>query len=125
MHDKRRRKGETLINFLKGIKTINLFGKGEKTIITYGSTTISVLEALKHGGIEAKVVQPIYLEPLATWELEEFRKEDVIVVEQSSTGLFASLLQEKVGINPKAIIKKYDGRPFEPAELAEDIKEVL
>jgi 2-oxoglutarate ferredoxin oxidoreductase subunit alpha len=58
------------------------------------------------------------------WELDRYRNREIIVVEQSCSGQFASLLREKAQIQPKAVIKKYDGRPFDPVELAEKIKEV-
>ena len=125
MHEKRKRKEESLINYMKSMHTINIYGDNDTVIFTYGSTTMSVLEALKFGNIDARIIQPIYLEPFPTWKLDKFRKSKGIVIEQSCTGLFASLLKEKVGIEPKAIIKKYDGRAFNPKELSEKIKEVI
>ena len=125
MHDKRRKKGDSIVKRMKNMKTINEYGSGDAVIFTYGSTTMSVLEALNHGDIDAKVVQPRYLEPLPIWELEEYMDKDVIVVEQSSEGQFAKLLREKVNIVPKTVIRRYDGRPFEPEKLAEEIKEVI
>jgi len=124
MHDKRRRKGEALVEHLKGMRTVNVYGSSGPVIFTYGSTTMSVLEALRAGSIEAMAVQPKYLEPLPIWEFEKFKGRNIIVVEQSSTGLFATLLKEKAGTEPKAVIRKYDGRPFEPVELADKIREV-
>ena len=123
MQDKRNRKTEAIIDHLKSMHTVNVFGDKGPVIFTYGSTTLSVLEALRAGDIEATVVQPVYLEPLPLWELKKYRGNPVIVVEQSCTGQFATLLQEKIGIEPKAVIKKYDGRPFDPEELALKIKE--
>jgi len=122
MHEKRKRKEEALLEHVKGMRTVNRFGKGPE-ILTYGSTTMSVLEALNAGCIEASVVQPIYLEPFPTWELEGL--DEYIVVEQSCIGQFAQLVQEKTGKKAKAVLKRYDGRPFDPAELAVQIKEVL
>ena len=124
MHDKRRKKGDSIVKKMKDMKTVNEYGSGETVIFTYGSTTMSVLEAVKHGGLDVKIVQPIFLEPLPIWELEEYMDKDVIVVEQSSEGQFAKLLRDKVNIVPKTVIRKYDGRPFEPEQLAEELKEV-
>ena len=123
MQDKRNRKKEAIIEHLKSVRTVNVFGDKGPVILTYGSTAMSVLEALEAGNVEATVVQPIYLEPLPFWELEKYKKNKVIIVEQSCTGQFASLLKEKIGIESKAVIKKYDGRPFDPEELALKIKE--
>jgi 2-oxoglutarate ferredoxin oxidoreductase subunit alpha len=125
MQEKRRRKKKAITDYMMGMHTVNIYGNKGPVILTYGSTTMSVLEALRCGGIEAKVIQPIYLEPLPVWELEKYKESGVIVVELSCEGQFASLLSEKVGIKPKAVIKKYDGRPFDPVELANRIKEVI
>lgn len=46
MHEKRRKKLHSLIQYLKTIRTVNVFGTGEPFIFTFGSTTMSVLESL-------------------------------------------------------------------------------
>jgi 2-oxoglutarate ferredoxin oxidoreductase subunit alpha len=125
MQEKRKRKQKAIIEHMKTMHTVNLFGDKGPVILTYGSTTLSVLEALRAGGIEATVVQPIYLEPFPVWEIEKYKDSEVIVVEQSCEGQFASLLEQRAGIRPKAVIKKYDGRPFDPVELAVKIKEEI
>lgn len=121
MADKRFRKGEAIREYLKGKSTVNVWGDGGTVIFTYGSTAMSVLEALRVGSIRATVVQPAYLEPLPVWELEKYRDRKAIVVEQSRQGQFASLLREKANIEAAVVIRRYDGRPFEPTELAEQI----
>jgi 2-oxoglutarate ferredoxin oxidoreductase subunit alpha len=125
MREKRNRKKNAITDYMMGMHTVNVYGDKGPVILTYGSTTMSVLEALRCGQIEATVVQPIYLEPLPVWELEKYKNSGVIVVELSCAGQFASLLREKVGIEAKAVIKKYDGRPFDPVELANRIKGVI
>ncbi|MFX1321047.1 MAG: 2-oxoacid:acceptor oxidoreductase subunit alpha [Promethearchaeota archaeon] len=125
MHDKRKKKIIVIQDYLKNLNTVNIYGNGEPIIFTYGSTTMSVLEALKYGNIEATVVQPIYLRPLPIWNLKDYTDKENIVVEMSSTGQFATLLREKVGISPKAELKQYNGRPFDPIDLSNKIKEVL
>ena len=126
MHYKRNKKLEALTNYMKGLSTVNIYrGKNPSNIITYGSTTMSVMEALNYGNLNPTVVQPIYLSPLPVWELEEFKNQDNIVVEQSSTGQFAKLIQEKAGLKVKKIIKRYDGRPFDPIELSNKLEEVI
>ncbi|HTW91142.1 MAG TPA: 2-oxoacid:acceptor oxidoreductase subunit alpha [bacterium] len=123
MSDKRRRKGESLSDHVRTLRTVNTFGDRGPVIMTYGSTTLSVLEALRCGGIGATVVQPVYLEPFPAWELSRYAGQEVTVVEQSSTGLFAALLKEKAGITASRVIKRYDGRPFAPEELAAELME--
>jgi 2-oxoglutarate ferredoxin oxidoreductase subunit alpha len=125
MQRKRQRKAKTIVEHMRKMRTVNVFGGKGPVIFTYGSTTMSVLEALASRDIQAMVVQPIYLEPLPIWELEQYRDRNPLVVEQSAAGQFASLLSEKVGIKPKQVINKYDGRSFDPMELATRIEEVL
>ncbi len=126
MHNKRNKKIKTLIEYLKGQNTVKIIrGENPSNIFTYGSTYMSVLEALRYGSLNPTTVAPIYLSPLPTWELEEFKNQDNIVVEQSSTSQFTTLLKEKAGLKVKNTIKQYDGRPFDPIELSKKIKEVL
>jgi len=125
MQEKRQRKRGAIIEHMKRMHTVNVYGDRGPVILTYGSTTLSVLEALRAGDIDARVIQPIYLEPLPVWELERYANHDPIVVEQSASGQFASLLAEKAGIQSKAVIKKYDGRPFDPYKLAEKIRKMV
>jgi 2-oxoglutarate ferredoxin oxidoreductase subunit alpha len=125
MHEKRCRKGETMEKRLRDMRTVNRYGDRGPLIMTYGSTTLSVLEALTAGGIEARVVQPVYLLPFPVWELEDLGGEPPIVVEQSCTGQFASLVADKTGIKAREVIRRYDGRPFEPKELAARIADLI
>ncbi len=123
MHEKRGRKLPALIGRLKGMTTVRRYGSGGPTIVTYGSTTLSVREALRAGGIDATVVQPVYLQPFPEWELSGLRGSAPVVVEQSASGQFATLLRDKLGVEPSAVIRRYDGRPFEPDELASQLRE--
>ena len=126
MHDKRNKKLGALIEYLKGQKTVRtIYGEHPTNIFTYGSTYMSVLEALRYGKMNPTTIAPIYLSPLPVWELKEFKEQDNIVIEQSSTGQFTKLLTEKAGLKIRTSIKRYDGRPFDPIELSKKIKEVL
>ncbi len=126
MHEKRHKKVDALLEYLKDKETVNIIrGEHPTNIFAYGSTYMSVLEALRYGKLNPTTVQPIYLSPLPTWELEEFKDQDNIVVEQSISGQFTQLLKGKAGINVRTTIKRYDGRPFDPIELSQQIKEVL
>lgn len=125
MNDKRNKKINKLEEHLKNINTINIYGEGDPLIFTYGSTTMSVLEALKYSNIKATVVQPVFLNPLPIWDLKVYKNQPSIIVEMSSTGQFGSLLKEKVGISIKSEIRQYNGRPFDPIELSKKLKGVL
>ncbi len=124
MHEKRCRKREALVDHMEDLHTVNVYGERGPTIFTYGSSTLSVLEALRKSDLEATIVQPIYLEPFPVWELEKYEKEGIIV-EQSCAGQFASLLKERAEIMPTAVIRRYDGRPFNPPDLAKNLQEAM
>jgi 2-oxoglutarate ferredoxin oxidoreductase subunit alpha len=124
MHDKRNRKTDTIKDYMKTLDTVNIFGSGDHIIITYGSTLMSVLEAVNSFNIDSTVIQPKYLEPLPVWTLEDYKDKSCTVVEQSAGGQFAYLLREKVGLEINRLINQYDGRPFEPSHLAKMLKEV-
>ena len=126
MHEKRNKKVKAIVNYLKNKKTVNIIrGEHPTNIFAYGSTYMSVLEALRYGKLNPTIIQPIYLSPLPIWELEEFKGQDNIVVEQSISGQFTALLADKAGLKVRKTIKRYDGRPFDPIELSKMIKEVL
>jgi 2-oxoglutarate ferredoxin oxidoreductase subunit alpha len=125
MHDKRQKKAATIVDHLRDTRTVNRFGDKGPLIFTYGSTTMSVLEALRFGGIEATVVQPVYLEPFPVWEFERYVGMTPIVVEQSASGQFATLIGDKTQLKPSAVIRRYDGRAFDPIELAEDLRKEI
>ncbi|MFX0038850.1 MAG: 2-oxoacid:acceptor oxidoreductase subunit alpha [Promethearchaeota archaeon] len=126
MHDKRNKKLKPLIEYLKGKDTVKIIrGENPINIFTYGSTYMSVLEAVQYGNLNPSIVAPIYLSPLPIWELEEFKNQDNIVIEQCSTGQFSELLSEKAGLEVKTSIRQYNGRPFDPIDLSNKIKEVL
>ena len=125
MQEKRHRKRGFLVEGLKSRTCVNRFGDKGPLIVTYGSTTMSVLEALKCGGIDARVVQPVFLEPFPEWELADLQGEDAIVVEQSCDAQLTDLLRRRTGINITASVLQYDGRPFDPEDLAGRLKEVF
>jgi 2-oxoglutarate ferredoxin oxidoreductase subunit alpha len=125
MHDKRHRKEETMKEYMKTMKTVNKFGNDGPLIFTWGSTTMSVLEALEYGDIIARVIQPIYLRPFPIWEIEQYQDEPIITVELNRSGQFSNLIQDKCHINIKKVINQYNARPFEPIDLAKRIKEVI
>jgi len=125
MHDKRASKRDALIETLKEKETVQVFGEGEQILFTYGSTTSSVLEACRADGLDATVVQILYLEPFPVWELKQWRNRPVTVVEQSQMGQFVRLLKERGGLNVTSFVNQYDGRPFDPEALSARLKKEM
>jgi 2-oxoglutarate ferredoxin oxidoreductase subunit alpha len=126
MHKKRRTKQESLIRYLQEkLQTVNEFGAGDPCIFTFGSTTMSVREAVVYADLSCTVVQPIYLQPFPSWNLMKYGGRKAVVVEQNSTGQLEQLLREKIGIMPVSSIRQFDGRPFDPIDLAEQLRKVI
>ncbi|MCU0851495.1 MAG: 2-oxoacid:acceptor oxidoreductase subunit alpha [Candidatus Thermoplasmatota archaeon] len=125
MHIKRRTKQESLVQYLKeNIKTVNEYGSGEPFLFTFGSTTMTVREAVLVSGLQCSVIQLIYLQPFPSWHLQKYSGHKAIIIEQNSTGQLEQLLREKCGIHPITSIRQFDGRPFDPELLAEKLKKV-
>ncbi len=126
MRDKRMRKKKEIKNKVNKLNPVQTYGDGDIVVLTYGSTTMSVLESLKHVDEDIKLVQPIYLRPFPEKELkDEIEGNDKLIsVELSSMGSFTNLLSDK-GVMTDERILKYDGRPFDPKDLANKIKEAI
>jgi len=125
MKRKRLTKQESLIRFLQEkVHTLNEFGSGDLCVFTFGSTTMSVREAVIHADLSCTVVQPIYLQPFPSWKLKKYVGRKAVVVEQNSTGQLEQLLREKNGITPVSSIRQFDGLPFDPVDLAEQLQKV-
>ncbi len=129
MQEKRFKKLQFLLKEQKSKETVKVYGdkKSKNIIICWGSVKGAVLESLKHLKKPAKVVQPLWLEPLDTGKIKSYLKgaKKIIDVEGNITAQLSSLIREKTGIEIKNKILKYDSRPFEPMELAKKINHFL
>lgn len=125
MMEKRARKCKAIEEGLRQIKTVETEGDGKIALVTYGSTTCSVREAAKYLD-DVRIVQVIYLEPFPIWAVEEALQgaEKIVTIELSIDGQFTTLLKHN-GITADGSVRKYDGRPFDPLDLAKQIKEVI
>ncbi len=125
MMEKRARKRKAIEEGLRQIKTVETEGDGKIALVTYGSTTCSVREAAKYLD-DVRIVQVIYLEPFPIWAVEEALQgaEKIVTIELSIDGQFTTLLRQN-GIKADGSVRKYDGRPFDPLDLAKQIKEVI
>ena len=122
MKDKRQKKAAGISYACSKFQTFAEYGEGERLIFAYGSTVLELREALKFSALAFRIVAPVYLEPFPLG-LEKYRGASAIVVEHSSSGQFAQFLKWKLDIRATTEIKKYDGRPFDPEELSELIRE--
>jgi 2-oxoglutarate ferredoxin oxidoreductase subunit alpha len=134
MKEKRHRKYQQVAEQVKQYQRVSIYGEGDILIFAYGSTALSIRETMKYLSKPVRLIVPIYLEPFPIDALCEFQGKPAIVVEYSIEGSFASFLQDKLAIQTRqqkqdrmqsTVIRKYDGRAFDPLELAAIIEELI
>lgn len=132
MQDKRMRKMKYLKEEISRLQPIKLYGeeKADLTIIGWGSTKGAILEALillKEMRIRANFIQVVYLWPFPDLEVKKALKntKKLFLVENNKTAQLGSLLREFICLEPDKTILKYDGRPFVPEEIVEQIEEAI
>ncbi len=96
------------------------------TLISWGSTRGTILEAmkvLKKEGKKINFLQIVYISPFPVEEVKAVfkRAKKVAIVENNKTGQLAGWLREQTGLVPDYKILKYDDRPFFTEELVETI----
>ncbi len=132
MTEKRFRKLETAAGEFSKAKTYGVEG-ASIGIISWGSTSGAVFEAIdmaKERGIEVQALYPRTLYPLPTDWIKDFvkDKEVIIVVEANYNAQFKSTIVERcTHINKGTEVLeflKYDGTPFTPEEIIEEIIKV-
>lgn len=100
--------------------------KSKNLVIGWGSTKCQILDAIQ--GLDCKFLQVIYLKPMSNKIKSEMQKADnIILIEQNTTGQLGRLLREKTGIKIEKNnrILKYDARPFYSDELKKQIEKRL
>ncbi len=129
MQDKRNEKWESVKKDVLDREPVKVYGdeNADNLVLAWGSTKGAVLEALKHLDVSVKFVQPIYLKPFPREEVSQHieEAEKVVSVEANSTGQLAELVRKGTLSSVDEKVLKYDMRPFNPVELAEDLKEVF
>jgi 2-oxoglutarate ferredoxin oxidoreductase subunit alpha len=134
MMDKRMRKLSAISKEIeeRKIETVKFYGpeEAQATIISWGSTKGPIREAmklLKSENVAVNYVQILYLYPFPKGKLEKVldHAKKIIVVEHNKTSQLSSLIRDHNLRRVDHKILKYDGRPFNPGDLSERIKEVL
>jgi len=100
------------------------------TLITWGScwgVVHETVQVLGRSGIRANHLHFKYMLPFHSREASEIlaRTKRTICIEMNSTGQFARHLRAETGYTVHDKILKYDGEPFEPAYLAEQVRAIL
>lgn len=109
-----------------------LFGNPDAplTLIGFGSTKLTVLEAmewLKRENINVNFLKVSYINPFPVNSLTKAISgaKVTMVIENNKTGQFEGLIREHTGLSVTHHFRKYDGRPFYPEEIVAKVKEIL
>ncbi len=132
MADKRFKKLNALIKELEDYETTKLYGPkdADLTILGWGSTKGPIREALKRlnkGAERVNYLQITYLAPFPVANVKRVLNsaKKTVVVENNKTSQLTSLIREHILMSVDYNILQYNGRPFNPGELSQRIKEVL
>jgi 2-oxoglutarate ferredoxin oxidoreductase subunit alpha len=97
----------------------------KKLIISWGSTKSTILETLNmlpnnsdYAFLHLRSLWPI--DPTIEQMLQPFS--EIILIENNATAQLGTLLRSQFDFHPTKTITKYDGRPFFPEELYEQLK---
>jgi len=96
-------------------------------LIGWGSTYGPIIEAsaiLEKEGLSANVIQLTELWPFPAAAISAALNaaKTSVVIENNATGQLAHLIAAETGIKPTMSLLKFDGRPFSPAYIVEQIK---
>lgn len=133
-HKRRLENHEKIKKFIETLEPIKIHGKknSKNLVIAWGSTKGATLDAINEINQEkqksTKFLQVLYLKPLSEKIKKEMQKaENIILIENNSTGQLGKLLREKtlIPLPEKNHILKYDARPFTSDELKKEMKKRL
>lgn len=126
MMQKRMRK---MIGLRKEVAIPRLYGSksAEITLVSWGSTYSAACEAVDILLKEGLSVNLLHLNELWPFPVADVvdaldRAHNIYVIENNVTGQLAHLIQAETGRKINRKILKYDGRPFTPAYIANEIK---
>ncbi|MCA1595380.1 MAG: 2-oxoacid:acceptor oxidoreductase subunit alpha [Chloroflexi bacterium] len=125
MADKRQRKMDHLVKSLPA-PVLEGAADADVTLIGWGSTWGAIHEAveqLAERGITANHLHIKYLVPFHAEEVAQIIKQakKSIVIENNQSGQLARHIRAESGVDVDHKILRYDGEPFEPAQLAASV----
>jgi 2-oxoglutarate/2-oxoacid ferredoxin oxidoreductase subunit alpha len=129
MHEKRMRKMEGVRARLQP-PALEGVANAEVTLVGWGSTWSVIQEAaaqLNAAGLSANQLHFKYMHPFHAEEaraiLEKCKR--TIVVENNFSGQFARHLRAESGFTVNHVLVRYDGEPFEPAWVAQRVRDLV
>ena len=132
MAAKQRRKVEELREQVFVMDAVKVYGAedAEVTLVGWGSTKGPALEALKvlaEESVSARFVQVVLMEPFPSEAVSEALKTNgpTLLIEGNRTAQLGRLIKLHCGIEFEHVYLRYDGRPFNPGEIAARAKEAM
>ena len=126
MMQKRMRK---LAGLKNDIAAPRLYGpKGaDTTLIGWGSTYYAICEAVDALTGEGQSVNALHLSELWPFPADDVKNvldsaHKTIVIENNATGQLSHLIQAETCRKVNDSILKYDGRPFSPSDIVQEVK---
>lgn len=114
------------------IHPLDLYGPADAplTVIGFGSTKLTMLEAmqwLQREGIAVNFLKIHCLHPFPALQTAEVIKnaKKTLIIEGNKTGQLEELIREQTGLTIDHFFRKYDGRPFYPEEIVNEVKKIL
>jgi 2-oxoglutarate ferredoxin oxidoreductase subunit alpha len=129
MHEKRMRKMEGVRAQLQPPALTGVAG-AEVTLVGWGSTWSVIQEAaaqLTAAGLPTNQLHFKYMHPFHGEEAQAILRgcQRTIVVENNFTGQFARHLRAESGFTVDHVLTRYDGEPFEPAWIAQRVRDLV
>lgn len=122
MSEKRLRKIERIYEESKMFRPYEIYGKGNKLIVSWGSNKMPILDLINYTK-EWKYLHIYQLYPFLTDIrdiLEDAKK--VVLVENNLTGQLGKIIMKEIGFYIEDKILKHNGEPFTASELYEKVK---
>jgi len=122
----RLKKKKEIDNDTKKFDRVKTHGKknSKNVVVSWGSTKGAILDAIED--LDVEFLQVLYIEPFPQIK-KDLEGKNIILVENSATGMLGEVIAEKTGIfiEDKNKILRYDGRPFLHDELKKEIEKRL
>ena len=122
MSEKRMKKLESIEKELKEFEPYQIYGEGNKLIVSWGSNKMSILESLKY--LKGwKYLHISYLSPFPKeikYLLEESK--EIVSIEHNLTGQLSKLIKQELGIEIENKLLKHSGEPFSVKEILNYVK---
>jgi len=125
MKEKRHRKELAMYEATKRCLRVEIFGDKGTPVFCYGSSVMELREAQKTCKVPFRIISLIYLHPFPYEELRQFQGTSALVMEHSISGNLVQYMKMHLNMDIRYSINRYDGRPFDPLELAAILEEAL